>query len=80
LARIKGLKLQVSGARSICVMCTKMSETPTTDISDDLVHQRMIRSLELKLERLEHGLAMPRDEDAIARTKALLEEVRDQMR
>jgi hypothetical protein len=56
-----------------------MSETPTTDISDYLVQQRMIRSLELTLERLEHGLAMPRDEDAIARTKALLEETRDRM-
>jgi hypothetical protein len=40
----------------------KMSETGIID------------SLELKLERLEYGLAMPRDEDAIARTKALLEE------
>ena len=60
-------------------MCTKMSETPTTDISDYLVQQRMIRSLELTLERLEHGLAMPWDEDAIARTKALLEEARDRM-
>ena len=64
----------------ICVMCTKMSEIPTTVISDYLVHQRMIRSLELKLERLEHGLAMPWDEDAIPRTKTLLEEVRDQTR
>ena len=44
------------------------SETPTTD------HQRLIRSLELKLELLEHGFGMPRDEDAIARTKALLKE------
>jgi exonuclease VII large subunit len=38
--------------------------------------EKTIRSLELKLERLERGLAMPRDEDAIARTKALLEEAR----
>jgi len=38
--------------------------------------EKTIRSLELKLERLEHGLAMPRDEDAIARTKALLERAR----
>jgi len=37
-------------------------------------HERLIRALELKLERLEHGLAMPRDEDAIAQTKALLKE------
>jgi hypothetical protein len=37
-------------------------------------HQRLIRALELKLELLEHGLGMPRDEDAIARTKALLKE------
>ena len=57
-----------------------MSETHATDINDLLVHQRTIRSLELTLERLEHGLVMPRDEDAIARTKALLEEARDRMR
>jgi hypothetical protein len=38
--------------------------------------EKTIRSLELKLERLERGLAMPRDEDAITRTKALLEEAR----
>ena len=45
------------------------SEIPATD------HQRrLIRSLELKLELLEYGLGMPRDEDAIARTKALLKE------
>jgi hypothetical protein len=44
------------------------SETSATD------HQRLIRSLELKLELLEYGLAMPRDDDAIARTKALLKE------
>ena len=42
------------------------SETPDS--------QRLIRSLELKLELLEYGLSMPRDEDAIARTKALLKE------
>ena len=46
------------------------SETPAT-IRDRFA---LIRALELKLERLEHGLAMPRDEDAIAQTKALLEE------
>jgi hypothetical protein len=34
------------------------------------------RPLEFKLEILEYGLAMPRDEDAIAETKALLEHVR----
>jgi hypothetical protein len=39
-------------------------------------YQRVIRSLELKLELLEYGLALPRDEDAISRTKALLEDVR----
>jgi hypothetical protein len=44
------------------------SAIPATD------HQRLIRSLELKLELLEHGFGMPRDEDAIARTKALLKE------
>jgi hypothetical protein len=48
----------------------KMSETGIIDF----LACHMIRSLELKLERLEHGLAMPRDEDAIARTKVLLEE------
>ena len=42
---------------------------PTAPLSSS---EKTIRSLELKLERLEHGLAMPRDEDAIARTKALL--------
>ena len=69
----------MSGIYSIRVVCMSMSETSTTDISDYLVHQRRIRSLELTLERLEHGLAMPRDEDAIARTKALLEEARDRI-
>ena len=39
----------------------------------------VIRSLELKLQLLEHGLAMPRDDDAIARTKALLDEARERM-
>ena len=46
---------------------------PTAPLSSS---EKTIRSLELKLERLEHGLAMPRDEDAIARTKALLERAR----
>ena len=54
-------------------MCVSMKMSETS-IIDFLACQRMIRSLELKLERLEHGLAMPRDEDAIAQTKALLEE------
>jgi len=45
-------------------------------MGDYLAHQRMIRSLELRLELLEYGLALPRDEDAIARTKALLEKAR----
>jgi len=57
------------------VMCTKMSETSI----DYVAQRRVIRSLELTLQRLEHGLAMPRDEDAIARTKALLEEAREWM-
>ena len=43
-------------------------------------HQRLIRSLELKLELLEYGLGMPRDEDAIARTKALLKEAEGVLR
>jgi len=46
----------------------RVSSAPATD------HQRLIRSLELKLELLECGFGMPRDEDAIARTKALLKE------
>ena len=46
---------------------------------DYVAQQRVIRSLELTLQRLEHGLAMPRDDDAIARTKALLEEAREWM-
>ena len=46
------------------------SETPAT-IRDRFA---LIRALELKLELLEHGLGMPRDEDAITRTKALLKE------
>ena len=50
-----------------------MSETSATEISD---YRRVIRSLELKLELLEYGLALPRDEYAIARTRALLEEAR----
>jgi hypothetical protein len=53
-----------------------MSETVTRQTSDYVAHQRAIRALELKLEKLEYGLAMPRDEDAIAETKALLEHVR----
>ena len=47
------------------------SETPATEISDRFA---LIRALKLKLELLEYGLGMPRDEDAIARTKALLKE------
>jgi len=54
-------------------MCVSMKMSETS-IIDFLACQRMIRSLELKLERLEHGLAMPRDEGAIARSKALLKE------
>ena len=50
-----------------------MSETPI-DVSE--ARQLVIRSLELRLQILEHGLGMPRDPDAIVRTKALLEEAR----
>ena len=53
------------------------SETPATEISDRFA---LIRALELKLELLEHGLGMPRDEDAIARTKALLKEAEGVLR
>jgi hypothetical protein len=56
-----------------------MSETFTRQTSDYVAHQRAIRALELKLEKLEYGLAMPRDEYAIAETKALLEHVRGLM-
>ena len=48
--------------------------TSEARVNDYLSHERMIRSLKLKLDLLEHGLAMPRDENAIARTKAALEE------
>ena len=40
---------------------------------------RLIRALELKLEILEHGLGMPRDEYAIAQTKAMLEQARSRL-
>ena len=49
-----------------------MRETSTSELD----YQRVIRSLELKLELLDYGLARPRDEDAIARTSAVLEDVR----
>jgi len=52
-----------------------MRETSTSELD----YQRVIRSLELKLELLEYGLALPRDEDAIARTRALLEDVRSRL-
>ena len=52
-----------------------MSETVTRQTSDYVAHQRAIRALELKLEKLECGLAMSRDEDAIAETRDLLEHV-----
>ena len=42
-------------------------------------YECVIRSLELKLELLEYGLALPRDEDAIARTRAQLEEMRSRL-
>ena len=51
--------------RRVCTSDEVMSETSA--MSD---YQRVIRSLELKLELLEYGLALPRDEDAIARTRA----------
>jgi len=50
-----------------------MSETETSDSS---AHQRLIRSLELKLELLQYGLALPSDKHAIAHTRSLLEEAR----
>ena len=50
-----------------------MSETSAVRMSD---YQRVVRSVELKLELLEYGLALPRDEDAIARTRTLLKNVR----
>jgi hypothetical protein len=50
-----------------------MSETPI-DVSE--ARQLVIRSLELRLQILDHGFGMPRDPDAIVRTKALLEEAR----
>jgi hypothetical protein len=53
-----------------------MSETSTTEIID---YERVTRSLELKLELLEYGLALPREEDAIARTRALLKEMRSRL-
>jgi hypothetical protein len=53
-----------------------MSETSTTEIID---YERVTRSLELELELLEYGLALPRDEDAIARTRALLNEMRSRL-
>jgi len=43
-----------------------MSETVTTQTSDYVAHQRAIRALELKLKKLEYGLAMARDGHAIA--------------
>jgi hypothetical protein len=44
--------------------------------ADFLAQHRLIRALELKLEILEHGLAMPRDDDAIAQTKGMLKQAR----
>jgi hypothetical protein len=48
-------------------------------LSDFFVQHRLIRALELKLEKLEYGLAMPRDEYAIAQTKAMLEQARSRL-
>jgi hypothetical protein len=53
-----------------------MSQTSAVEMSD---YQRVIRSLELKLELLEYGLALPRDEDAIACTRAQLDEMRSRL-
>jgi hypothetical protein len=53
-----------------------MSETSATEIID---YERVTRSLELKLQLLEYGLALPRDDDAIARTRALLKEMRSRL-
>ena len=52
-----------------------MRETSTSELD----YQRVIRSLELKLELLEYVLALPRDEDAIARIRAQLEEMRSRL-
>jgi hypothetical protein len=47
--------------------------------ADFLAQHPLIRALELRLEKLEHGLAMPRDEYAIAQTKAMLEQARSRV-
>jgi hypothetical protein len=47
--------------------------------ADFLAQYRLIRALELKLEKLEYGLATPRDADAIAQTKAMLEQARGRL-
>ena len=52
-----------------------MSESST----DFLAQYRLIRALELKLEKLEHGLAMPLDKYAITQTKAMLEQARNRL-
>jgi hypothetical protein len=52
-----------------------MSESST----DFLPQHRLILALEFNLEKLEHGLAMPRDEYAIAQTKAMLEQARSRL-
>ena len=36
------------------------------DVQELTPHERLIRSLELKVEKLRHGLGMPRDQDALA--------------
>jgi hypothetical protein len=53
-----------------------MSETSATETID---YERVTRSLELKLQLLEYGLALPRDDDAIARTRALRKEMRSRL-
>jgi hypothetical protein len=52
-----------------------MSESPT----DFLAQYLLIRALELKLEKLEYGLAMPLDKDAIAQTRVMLQQARSRL-
>ena len=44
-----------------------------------LAQYRLIRALELKLEKLEYGLAMPLDKDAIAQTRVMLQQARSRL-
>ena len=47
--------------------------------ADCVAQYLLVRALELKLEKLEYWLAMPLDEDAIAQTKAMLEQARSRL-